>query len=172
MKTKELVIMALFAAIGAVLHSIMPPVLFGMKPDMMLVMMFMGILLFPRVQNVLMIGIVTGIISALTTSFPGGQLPNIIEKPVTAFLFLALALLVKKSVKTAAAAVITIAGTFISGLLFLALALLIVGLPGGFTALVLAVVLPAVALNAIAIIIMHPIVQTILKRSNMIETVK
>lgn len=110
--------MALFAAIGAVLHSIMPPVLFGMKPDMMLVMMFMGILLFPRVQNVLMIGIVTGIISALTTSFPGGQLPNIIEKPVTAFLFLALALLVKKSVKTAAAAVITIAGTFISGLLF------------------------------------------------------
>ncbi len=91
-----------------------------------------------------MIGIVTGIISALTTSFPGGQLPNIIEKPVTAFLFLALALLVKKSVKTAAAAVITIAGTFISGLLFLALALLIVGLPGGFTALVLAVVLPAV----------------------------
>ncbi|WP_207119761.1 tryptophan transporter [Bacillus velezensis] len=171
MKTKELVIMALFAAIGAVLHSIMPPVLFGMKPDMMLVMMFMGILLFPRVQNVLMIGIVTGIISALTTSFPGGQLPNIIEKPVTAFLFLALALLVKKSVKTAAA-VITIAGTFISGLLFLALALLIVGLPGGFTALVLAVVLPAAALNAIAIIIMHPIVQTILKRSNMIETVK
>ncbi|WP_339072888.1 tryptophan transporter [Bacillus velezensis] len=170
MKTKELVIMALFAAIGAVLHSIMPPVLFGMKPDMMLVMMFMGILLFPRVQNVLMIGIVTGIISALTTSFPGGQLPNIIEKPVTAFLFLALALLVKKSVK--AAAVITIAGTFISGLLFLALALLIVGLPGGFTALVLAVVLPAAALNTIAIIIMHPIVQTILKRSNMIETVK
>ena len=46
MKTKELVII-LFAAIGAVLHSIMPPVLFGMKPDMMLVMMFMGILLFP-----------------------------------------------------------------------------------------------------------------------------
>ncbi|WP_276310788.1 tryptophan transporter, partial [Bacillus sp. STP3] len=65
-----------------------------------------------------------------------------------------------------------IAGTFISGLLFLALALLIVGLPGGFTALVLAVVLPAAALNTIAIIIMHPIVQTILKRSNMIETVK
>ena len=44
-----------------------------------------------------MIGIVTGIISALTTSFPGGQLPNIIEKPVTAFLFLALALLVKRA---------------------------------------------------------------------------
>ena len=45
-------------------------------------------------------------------------------------------------------------------------------MPGGFTALVLAVVLPAAALNTIAIIIMHPIVQTILKRSNMIETVK
>ncbi|KXZ20819.1 tryptophan transporter [Bacillus nakamurai] len=172
MKTKELVIMALFAAIGAVLHSVMPPVLFGMKPDMMLVMMFMGILLFPRVQNVLMIGIVTGIISALTTSFPGGQLPNIIEKSVTAFLFLALVLLMKKSAKTVPAVIITVIGTIISGMAFLGLALLIVGLPGGFTALVLAVVLPAAALNAIAMIIMHPIVQTILKRSNMIETAK
>lgn len=46
MKTKELVIMALFAAIGAALHSIIPPFLGGMKPDMMLIMMFMGILLF------------------------------------------------------------------------------------------------------------------------------
>ena len=35
MKTKELVIMALFAAIGAALHSIIPPFLGGMKPDMM-----------------------------------------------------------------------------------------------------------------------------------------
>ncbi len=51
MKTKELVIMALFAAIGAALHSIIPPFLGGMKPDMMLIMMFMGILLFPRVQK-------------------------------------------------------------------------------------------------------------------------
>lgn len=42
MKTKELVIMALFAAIGAALHSIIPPFLGGMKPDMMLIMMFMA----------------------------------------------------------------------------------------------------------------------------------
>lgn len=111
MKTKELVIMALFAAIGAALHSIIPPFLGGMKPDMMLIMMFMGILLFPRVQNVLVIGIVTGIISALTTAFPAGQIPNIIDKPVSAFLFFSLFLLFRKSRKTGAAAVLTVIGT-------------------------------------------------------------
>ena len=52
MKTKELVAMALFVAIGAALHAVIPPFFYGMKPDMMLIMMFMGILLFPRLQNV------------------------------------------------------------------------------------------------------------------------
>ena len=47
-----------------------------MKPDMMLIMMFMGILLFPRLQNVLVIGAVTGVISALTTAFPGDSCPT------------------------------------------------------------------------------------------------
>ncbi|MCG3056487.1 hypothetical protein KZ287_30420, partial [Escherichia coli] len=47
MNTKTLVSLSLLVGIGAVLHAIMPPVLFGMKPDMMLTMMFLGILLFP-----------------------------------------------------------------------------------------------------------------------------
>ncbi|MBV5121123.1 tryptophan transporter [Bacillus halotolerans] len=172
MKTKELVIMALFAAIGAALHSIIPPFLGGMKPDMMLIMMFMGILLFPRVQNVLVIGIVTGIISALSTAFPAGQIPNIIDKPVSAFLFFFLFLLVRKSQKTASAAVLTVIGTILSGTVFLTSALFIVGLPGGFAALFAAVVLPAAVLNTIAMIMMYPIVQTILRRSSFMEAAK
>ncbi|MCI3987955.1 tryptophan transporter, partial [Bacillus vallismortis] len=78
----------------------------GMKRDLMLVMMFLGVLLFPRVQNVLTIGIVTGIISALTTAFTAGQIPNIIDKPVSAFLFFTLFLMCRKSKKTGAAAVL------------------------------------------------------------------
>ncbi|MCY8486656.1 tryptophan transporter [Bacillus atrophaeus] len=169
MKTKELVIMALFAAIGAALHSIIPPFLGGMKPDMMLIMMFMAILLFPRVQNVLLIGIVTGLISALTTAFPGGQLPNIIDKPVSAFLFFTLFLVFRKSQKTSSCAILTAIGTILSGTVFLLSALLIVGLPGGFAALFVAIVLPAAAVNTIAMIIMYPIVQTIMKRSSLSE---
>ncbi|MEC1261692.1 tryptophan transporter [Bacillus swezeyi] len=175
MKTKELVAMALFVAIGAALHAVIPPFFYGMKPDMMLIMMFMGIILFPRVQNVLVIGIVTGIISALTTAFPGGQLPNIIDKPITALMFFAAFLAVKKlGSKTFAASGLTAAGTILSGTIFLTAALFIVGLPGnqGFIALFTVVVLPATLINTIAMVVIFPIVQSIMKRSRLIEQVK
>ncbi|MCY7816432.1 tryptophan transporter [Bacillus haynesii] len=175
MKTKELVAMALFVAIGAALHAVIPPFFYGMKPDMMLIMMFMGILLFPRLQNVLVIGAVTGVISALTTAFPGGQLPNIIDKPLTALMFFGAFLLVKKlNSKTLAAAGLTAAGTVLSGTIFLTAALFIVGLPGnqGFITLFSVVVLPAAVINTIAMAVIFPIVQSIMKRSRLIEPVK
>jgi hypothetical protein len=115
---------------------------------------------------------VTGIISALTTAFPAGQIPNIIDKPVSAFLFFFLFLLVRKSQKTAVVAVLTVIGTILSGTVFLTSALCIVGLPGGFAALFAAVVLPAAVLNTIAMIMMYPIVQTILRRSSFMEAAK
>ncbi|MFP3361766.1 tryptophan transporter, partial [Planococcus sp. SIMBA_143] len=68
----------------------------GMKPDMMLTMMFLGIILFPAKKNVLLLGLLTGVISGLTTQFPGGFLPNLIDKPVTAFVFYGLFLATKK----------------------------------------------------------------------------
>ncbi|MED3563495.1 tryptophan transporter, partial [Bacillus xiapuensis] len=90
MNTKNLVALALLVGIGAVLHAVIPPIFLGMKPDMMLLMMFLGIILFPEFKNVLLLALVTGIISALTTGFPGGQIPNIIDKLVTAFVFFGL----------------------------------------------------------------------------------
>ena len=58
-----------------------------MKPDMMLLMMFLAIVLFPEKKNVLVVALGCGLLSALTTGFPGGQIPNIIDKLVTAFVF-------------------------------------------------------------------------------------
>lgn len=168
MKTRVLVILSLFAAIGAVLHMVMPPFYNGMKPDMILLMMFIGIIMFPSLKNVTLLGVVTGFLSALTTTFPGGQIPNIIDKVVTAFIFYGLFLAVKKiSQKVATATVLTVIGTIVSGTIFLSAALLIVGLPGGvaFTTLFLTVVLPATVFNGIAMIVLLPIVQTIFKRS-------
>lgn len=95
MNTRILIILSLLVGIGAVLHAVVPPMLFGVKPDMLLSMMFLGILLFPKAKYVLILSIATGIISALTTSAPGGQIANIIDKPITAFVFFALFLLVK-----------------------------------------------------------------------------
>ncbi|KEZ47085.1 MULTISPECIES: tryptophan transporter [Metabacillus] len=168
MNTRVLVVLSLFVAMGLALHGIIPPIFGGMKPDMMLTMMFLGILLFPHIRNVFLLGAVTGVLSGLTTSFPGGLLPNVIDKIVTAFVFYLLVLMIKKYASTVAGAgVLTAVGTLVSGTVFLTAAFFIVGLPGGagFTALFLAVVLPAVAMNTVAMVFIYPIVQTILKRS-------
>lgn len=168
MKVKELVLMALLLGIGTVLHMI-PGFMSGMKPDMLLTMMFLAIILFPDKKNVLVVAIATGILSALTTGFPGGQVPNIIDKLVTAFAVLGLYHGLKRFKLTAVtASVLTILGTLISGTVFLISALLIVGLPGGatFMPLFIAVVLPATAMNTVLMVILFPIVQTMMKRSN------
>ena len=46
MNTRTLVLLSLFVGIGAVLHTVIPGFFFGMKPDMMLTMMFLGIMLY------------------------------------------------------------------------------------------------------------------------------
>lgn len=171
MNTKTLVSLALLVGIGAVLHTVVPGFILGMKPDLALTMMFLGIMLFPEKKNVLLIGMVTGLISALTTTFPGGQIPNIIDKPITAFLFFFLLLAVKKVNKPLVkAGLLTAIGTLISGAIFLFSALTLVGLPGGgtFAFFMLTAVLPAVAMNVVVMIILYPIVTGIAKRSNLV----
>src|SRR5690625_6084646 len=108
-----------------------------MRPDMLLAMMFLGIMLFPKTKYVVLLSIVTGVVSALTTTVPGGQLANIIDKPITALIFLGLFLLVKNKVNgNISAPVLTVIGTAISGSIFLLTALYIVGLmEGGFIAM-------------------------------------
>ncbi|MRH44133.1 tryptophan transporter [Aquibacillus halophilus] len=167
MKTRVLIILSLFIGIGAVLHAIAPPILFGMRPDIMLPMMFLGILLFPKTQYVLLLSIVTGIISALTTTVPGGQISNIVDKPITAFIFFGLLLLVRDRTKlNIAAPVLAAIGTMVSGTVFLVMALYVIGLlPGSFIALFSAVVLPATLFNVIFIVILYPIVTNIMKRA-------
>jgi Tryptophan transporter TrpP len=170
MKAKVLVSLALFVGIGAVLHSAIPGFFFGMKPDMMLLMMFLGILLFPDKKSVGLLGMATGIISGITTSFPGGLLPNLLDKPTTAFIFLALLLMMKKYGQTTkGAAVLTAIGTIVSGTIFLTVALLVVGLPGGaaFSSLFVTVVLPTALINTLAILFVYPLVSSIFKRTNM-----
>jgi hypothetical protein len=165
--TKTLVSLSLLVGIGAVLHTIVPPILFGMKPDMLLTMMFLGILLFPNLKSVLLLGLTTGAMSALTTGFPGGQISNMIDKPITALVFFAFVVLVKKLAKsTITAVVLTGVGTIVSGFIFLSTAFLLVGLPGEFSALVKMVVLPASLVNMIVMAVVYPIVLNVLKRTN------
>jgi hypothetical protein len=169
MNTKNIVILALLAGIGVVLHTVMPSFL-GIKPDMMLAMMFLGIILIPEIKSVMLLAIVTGVLSALTTSFPMGQIPNIIDKPITALVFFGLFLALKKYRNSIVSiGVLTAVGTLISGTVFLGAASFLVGLPGGapFTALFVAGVLPAVALNTVIMVILYPVAQSIVKRTQL-----
>jgi len=166
MNTKNLVTLSLLVGIGVVLHMVMPA-FFGIKPDMMLAMMFLGIMLFPDVKSVMLLAIVTGILTALTTGFPGGQIPNIIDKLVTASVFFGLYLILNRFLNSmVSVAVLTAVGTIISGSVFLASAYFLVGLPKSFAILFSAGVLPAVALNTVIMVILYPVALSVLKRTN------
>ncbi len=170
MNTKNLVALSLLVGMGTVLHAVVPGLFLGMKPDMMLTMMFLGIILFPDRKSVLLLGLVTGLISGLTTTFPGGLFPNIIDKFVTAIMFFGLFLAITKIYKSIiSVAILTAVGTIISGIVFLSSAYFIVGLPGPFAALFATIVLPASAINTVVMIILHPVAQSIVKRTKLTE---
>ncbi|RFU62273.1 tryptophan transporter [Bacillus sp. V59.32b] len=168
MNTKVLVSLSLLVGIGAALHMIIPGLGLGMKYDMMLTMMFLAIVLFPEKKNVFLVAVASGVISGLTSTFPGGGLiPNIIDKFVTAFVFYFMFLALKRYAKsTVTVGALTAIGTLISGAVFLGSAYLIIQLPGPFMALFVGIVLPTAAVNTIIIVILYPIVREIFKKSN------
>lgn len=166
--TRVLVLLSLLVGIGAVLHAVIPPFFLGVKPDMMLTMMFLGIVLFPNKKYVFLLGVVAGVITALTTGLPGGQIPNIVDKFATAFIFFGLFLALGKMKKSIVSiAVLTAIGTLVSGSIFLSLVLLLADFPGTFLALFTGLVLPTAALNTVAMIIIYPIVSGIVKKTSL-----
>lgn len=170
MNIRVLITLALLVGIGTVLHAVVPGFVFGVKPDMLLSMMFLGIFLFPKARYVLLLALVSGLISALTTQAPGGQIANMIDKPVTAFIVLALFLLFHSKIKDAISApILTFIGTLVSGSVFVGVVALIAGLgEGGFLALFIGAVLPAAVVNTVIMVVIFPIVQSIMKRTKFV----
>lgn len=171
MNIRILVILSLLVGIGAVLHAVVPPFFFGVKPDMLLSMMFLGIFLFPKPKYVLILSLATGFISALTTGAPGGQIANMIDKPITAFIVLAIFLAVQNKMSlNISAPALTAIGTLISGSIFVGVISIIAGIPeGGILSLIVFVVLPAAAVNTLIVLVVNPVVQAIFKRSSPIS---
>lgn len=164
---KKAVINSLFIAIGLILHQITPPLLLGMKPDLSLTMMFIVILINNDYKSALLSGIVCGILTALTTGFPGGQVPNIIDKIVTANLIYLMLLPLRNRINGQINTIIvSVIGTLISGFVFLGSASLLVGLPGSFSALFIGIVLPASLVNTVVAPILYNAIKLSIKRSN------
>src|SRR5690606_33145384 len=90
MKLKNNIFTTLLLAIGLIMHQITPGILGGMKFDFLLIFMFVSLLLNHRFENAILTGILGGLLSAMTTSFPGGQIPNIIDKLVASLVIFVL----------------------------------------------------------------------------------
>ena len=158
--TKQLVINALLLAVGFLLHYVTPTLGLPMQIDFSLITLVLVITLNKNSFSTCVAGgIATGIFSGLTTKFPLGFIPNIIDKIMTTIaVYLLLKLLDKTALNNKIKAVITNAiGTLVSGTVFLVSALLLVGLPAPFSLLFATVVIPATIVNTIAGFIINTI---------------
>lgn len=159
MKVKQLTMSAILLAIGAILHYIVPGTFAGLKPDFLLSMMFLAIFINFNATNLVATSVVCGIISAMTTQFPGGQLPNIIDKCITGLLVgLMIYALKKLSIpETVKMGVVGFLGTLISGSVFLGSAYILVGLPGAFTVLYTGVLVASIG-NVIFTVLLYQVI--------------
>lgn len=151
MKTKQLTINALLLAVGFILHYVTPAI-GSMQIDFSLITLILVISLNRNsFSTCIASGIATGIFSGITSKFPMGMIPNIIDKLVTTiFVYLLIKLLDKTALHNKIKAIVVNAvGTLLSGMVFLASALLLTGLPAPFFVLFTTVVIPAIAINTL-----------------------
>ena len=160
MRTKQLVTNSLLLAVGFLLHYVTPTLGLPMQIDFSLITLVLIINLNKSsFSTCIASGVATGIFSGLTTKFPMGLVPNIIDKIMTTIaVYLLLKLLDKTALHSKIKTIVVNAvGTLISGTVFLVSALLLVGLPASFTVLFVTVVIPATIVNTIAGFIINTI---------------
>ena len=166
MKLKNNIFTALLLAIGFILHQITPGILGGMKFDFLLAFIFISLLINDSFKNTILTGLLGGLLSAITTSFPGGQIPNMIDKLITCIvLFVVIKLLSSFNLSSIVVGLISIVGTIVSGTVFLFSALFIVGLPAPLSFLFKTVVLPTILVNTAITIFIYQIVKHAMKVS-------
>ena len=122
-QTRNLTVSAIFMALGLVLHFMVPGIFFGVKPDFLLSMMFISLMIVGDVKEALLIGVAGGIMSVLTTGFPGGQIPNFIEKIITSLVVFYTIKAMRRNFSIPKIILIFALGTCVSGTLFLTIAL-------------------------------------------------
>ncbi|MEC9489011.1 MAG: tryptophan transporter [Halanaerobium sp.] len=148
MKLRTLVEVSLLLAVGFILHSFFPPILFGMKPDFSLAMLFAVIILHRDWKIGLLAAAVTGIFTALTTGFPGGQIANPVDKMITGTVVITAVIFLGARINDKVLAGLTgFFATLLSGVIFLSVAKFFLGFSGQLGSLIAAVVLPAALIN-------------------------
>lgn len=159
MNIRELVQFSLLLGVGVILHLVVPGYAMGMKPDLFLSMLIIIIFLNRNFKVSIVAGAVAGLLCALTTQFPAGQIPNIVDKIISSVVIYALAkALYGRMANIIAVGIVGAIGTLVSGSIFLLVALALSGIPAPFGVLFVTAILPATALNTVGIVVLYPIV--------------
>ncbi|MDU7142746.1 MAG: tryptophan transporter [Anaerococcus vaginalis] len=152
MKTKTITQASILLAIGTILHLI-PGFVGTVKPDFMLVCVFTIIILNKDFKMSLAVGLAGGILAGITTSAPGGFVPNITDKIISSlFVYFAVKFLEKIKIKIEnifSIGSLYFLGTAVSGLVFLFLMNITGALPEGFgiKLMFVSLVLPTAGIN-------------------------
>ena len=155
MNLRKNILTALLLAIGLILHQVTPGIIGSMKFDIMLSLMFVALFINKDFKSALVTGLLAGILTAMTTTFPGGQIPNIIDKVITScVVYVLIRVSSKLPYKQVASGIIAFLGTLVSGSVFLYFALFIAGLPAPFAVLFTSIVVPAAISNTIVTIVL------------------
>lgn len=166
MKLRESIITTLLLAIGLILHYITPGFLGGMKFDFLLIFVFASILLNSKFNNVILTALLGGLLSAMTTTFPAGQIPNMVDKLVTCLvMYFVINFFKNYGLNLISLGIIGALGTFISGMTFLTSALYITGLPAPMSVLVTGIVIPTMIVNTIGIVFVYKTINIAVKRA-------
>ncbi|WZL72603.1 tryptophan transporter [Clostridiaceae bacterium 35-E11] len=150
MELRKNIFTALLIAIGFIIRQVTPSSIGGMHFDGFLSVMFVCILINDDFKNAMLTAFLGGVITAMTTTFPGGQIPNILDKFVTCLVLYAI-IKVLGNFKSNPFVVggIAFIGTLLSGSSFLIAAKYMVGLPVPFAVLFTGIVLPTSFMNII-----------------------
>ena len=164
MNLRKNILISLLLAIGYIMHQITPGTIGNMKFDFLLAFLFVALLISRDLKSTILAGLLAGFITALTTTFPGGQIANIVDKIVSSFaVYLMIKVSDKVKFKQVSTGIIAFIGTIISGTVFLSTALVLVGLPAPFTALFAGIVLPTAVTNIFVTLVVYNAVNLAIK---------
>ncbi|AZK44118.1 MULTISPECIES: tryptophan transporter [Erysipelothrix] len=162
MKIKNLTLSTLFLTLGLVLHITVPGTVGFMKPDFMLAMFFFALFGLQSFREVIVVSIVCGFLTAMTTAMPGGEVANVIDKLITGpLVFYGYQFLVRKLDLKVSSCLITCLGTCISGLIFLSIVQVLGGISLPLQFFLLGIILPAMVVNSILVLLISKVMERI-----------
>lgn len=167
MNLRKNILIALLLAIGYIMHQIVPGTIGNMKFDLMLSFIFVALFITRDFKSAILTGLLGGIITAITTTFPGGQVANIIDKFITCIVvYILIQVFDRFRFNQISTGIIAFIGTVVSGTVFLSSALILLGqLPAPFPALFAGIVLPTAVTNIFITLIVYNTAKLAIKAS-------